>query len=212
MARNKYPEVTVNRILDVSLKLFLEKGYEETTIQDIVDHLGDLTKGAIYHHFRSKEEIIDAVTERLFQEHTSFDQIKNDRSMNGLQKLKKVFIAPSSHKEQRQLYRSVLSVMKNPKFLSKQISNISIYAPLLQDIIEEGIEDGSIVTDCSKELSEVVMLLFNVWINPGIFAVNKDQFTNKIYFLKKLLNNIGLPIIDDEIMAAFNDFRDAIFF
>ena len=40
MARNKYPEETVARILDVSLKLFLEKGYENTTIQDIIDALG----------------------------------------------------------------------------------------------------------------------------------------------------------------------------
>ena len=45
MARNKYPEVTVERILDVSQRLFLEKGYENTTIQDIVDELGGLTKG-----------------------------------------------------------------------------------------------------------------------------------------------------------------------
>ena len=39
--------------LDVSLKLFLEKGYEETTILDIVDQLGGLTRGAFYHHFKS---------------------------------------------------------------------------------------------------------------------------------------------------------------
>ena len=61
MARNKYPEVTVERILDVSQRLFLEKGYDNTTIQDIVDELGGLSKGAIYHHFKSKEEIMDAV-------------------------------------------------------------------------------------------------------------------------------------------------------
>lgn len=60
MARNKYPELTVEKILEVSQRLFLEKGYEQTTIQDIVDNLGGLTKGAVYHHFKSKEEIINA--------------------------------------------------------------------------------------------------------------------------------------------------------
>ena len=65
MARNKYPEVTVERILDVSQRLFLEKGYDNTTIQDIVDELGGLSKGAIYHHFKSKEEIMDAVGDRM---------------------------------------------------------------------------------------------------------------------------------------------------
>ena len=62
MARNKYPEVTVEKILDVSQRLFLEKGYDATTIQDIVDDLGGLTKGALYHHFRSKEEIMVALS------------------------------------------------------------------------------------------------------------------------------------------------------
>ena len=61
MARNKYPEVTVERILDAAQRLFLEKCYDNTTIQDIVDELGGLTKGAVYHHFKSKEEILDAV-------------------------------------------------------------------------------------------------------------------------------------------------------
>ena len=54
MARNKYPEITEKRILDAALKLFMEKGYEQTTIQDIVNELGDLSKGAVYHHFKSK--------------------------------------------------------------------------------------------------------------------------------------------------------------
>ena len=66
MARNKYPEETIERILDVSLKLFLEKGYEHTTIQDIVEALEGLSKGAIYHHFKSKDEIVDAVCEKVF--------------------------------------------------------------------------------------------------------------------------------------------------
>ena len=55
MARNKHPEETVEKILAVSAKLFMEKGYEHTTLQDIIDNLGGLTKGAIYHHFKGKE-------------------------------------------------------------------------------------------------------------------------------------------------------------
>ena len=64
MARNKYPEVTVEKILTAAKRLFLEKGYDNTTIQDIVDELGGLTKGAVYHHFKSKEEIMEDVYKR----------------------------------------------------------------------------------------------------------------------------------------------------
>ena len=65
MARNKHPEETINRILDVAFRLFMEKGYDRTSIQDIIDHLGGLSKGAIYHHFKSKEDILMAVMERI---------------------------------------------------------------------------------------------------------------------------------------------------
>ena len=53
MARNKHPEETVNLILETATRLFMEKGYEHTSIQDIIDNLGGLSKGAIYHHFKS---------------------------------------------------------------------------------------------------------------------------------------------------------------
>ena len=55
MARNKYPEETKKKILEVARELFYIKGYDNTTIQDIVDNLGGLTKGVIYHHFKSKQ-------------------------------------------------------------------------------------------------------------------------------------------------------------
>ena len=56
MPRNKYPEQTVEKILNAAAALFAEKGYAHTTLQDIIDATG-LSKGAVYHHFQSKEEI-----------------------------------------------------------------------------------------------------------------------------------------------------------
>ena len=62
MARNKHPEETVEKILAVSAKLFMEKGYEHTTLQDIIDNLGGLTKGAIYHHFKGRRSSLPSRT------------------------------------------------------------------------------------------------------------------------------------------------------
>ena len=87
MARNKYPEETVQKILDVSRALFREKGYEHTTIQDIVSALG-MSKGAVYHHFKSKEEIMDAIEDRLFFENNLFGAVRKRTGLNGLQKLR----------------------------------------------------------------------------------------------------------------------------
>ncbi|AXH51744.1 GNAT family N-acetyltransferase [Clostridium perfringens] len=96
MPRNKYPEETVQKILDASLKLFLEKGYEETTVLDIISEMGGLTRGAFYHHFKSKEEVFDALCEKLFYETNPFKKAKNHKELNGLEKLK--FIAKENNK------------------------------------------------------------------------------------------------------------------
>ena len=58
-ARNAHPEITRRRILDAAQKLFSEKGFEHTSMQDIVNELGNLSKGAIYHHFPGKEAILE---------------------------------------------------------------------------------------------------------------------------------------------------------
>ena len=50
-------ENTKEKILEVATNLFLEKGYKQTRISDIINGLDGLTKGAIYHHFESKEDI-----------------------------------------------------------------------------------------------------------------------------------------------------------
>ena len=66
MGRNKYPEETVAKILDAALELFCAQGYEGTSIQDIADRLGwhEFQRGAVYHHFKSKEEIFNAAFDR----------------------------------------------------------------------------------------------------------------------------------------------------
>ena len=61
----------------------MEKGYDNTTIQDIVDQLGGLTKGAVYHHFKSKEAILSAVSDRLFYQNNPFDVVKDRTDLNG---------------------------------------------------------------------------------------------------------------------------------
>ena len=105
MSRNKYPEETVNLILDVSQRLFIEKGYDNTTIQDIIDELGGLTKGAIYHHFSSKQDILDAVIERLFAKNTlsaSWRKIQSDTDITGGEKLKRMLAAALTDEQEHQ--------------------------------------------------------------------------------------------------------------
>lgn len=213
MARNKNPEITINRILDVAMVLFLEKGYDNTTIQDIVDALGDLSKGAIYHHFKSKEEIIEAVIPRLYgSSNSELLEIKTSTSYTGLEKLKEIVLISLKNPGQEKLAMAAPNLMKNPRFLTQQLYNTieHIVPQLIEPIIKEGIKDGSIVSDNPKEVAETFMILMNIWINPAIFHSTEEGFKNKFMFFKKLVTDLGIPVLDDKVFEVLEKYRAII--
>ncbi len=200
MARNKFPEVTVEKILEVSQRLFLTKGYDNTTIQDIVDELGGLTKGAIYHHFKSKEEIMNALTNKMFHEKNPFETVKNQKDLNGLQKMKMAMSLNNSDKEKGNLSLQAMPILKNPRILAGIIeSNRQVLSPFWLELLTEGNNDGSIHTNYAKELSELIPL-FDLWLTPSIYPATSEEMYHKFIFIKELLDKMGVPLMDDEIM------------
>lgn len=201
MARNKYPEETVTLILDTAQKLFLEKGYEHTTIQDIIDNLGGLTKGAIYHHFTSKEDILNAVTARLFQENSlarKWNKIAEDTSLNGAQKLK-AMLYESLVDEQEQKFRSMGIHLQNmPHMLSDLLLRaVNDIAPnAIKPVLEEGITDGSIKVPFAKELAEIISLLANVWLNPLVFSMSDEDIEKKCQVILEMMTILGVDVSD----------------
>ncbi|WP_406670902.1 TetR/AcrR family transcriptional regulator [Methanolobus sp. ZRKC4] len=71
-----------DRIINSAHELFSEKGYDKTTVEDIIKR-ADSSKGGFYHHFKSKEDVIEAITLNYFQEFLEYyDEIlKNDVSV-----------------------------------------------------------------------------------------------------------------------------------
>lgn len=200
MARNKYPEETVEKILTVAMRLFLEKGYERTTIQDIVDQLGGLTKGAVYHHFKSKEEIMDAVTEKMFWDNDPFEKVRGREDLTGLEKMKEV-IRLTQEPDWSSLARQSMPILKNPKLLAKCIEdNQRIATPRWLALIEEGMADGSIRTEYPREAAELLTLLDTVWMAPTIFPATREEVLHKFRCVGEIFANLGVPIIDEEML------------
>lgn len=211
MARNKYPEVTVERILDVSQRLFLEKGYENTTIQDIVDELGGLTKGAVYHHFKSKEEIMDAVGDRMFFSNNPFEAVRGRTDLNGLQKLQEAVRLNQSDQERVRLTAQSIPIAKSPRLLQEMIvSNRKVLTPYFLELIEEGNRDGSMHTDYPREIAELLPLLTSLWLLPSVYPAGREQMKRKFLFLGEMLEKMGVPLMDDSIRALVDDFFDQI--
>jgi len=208
MARNKHPEETVSRILDVSFRLFMEKGYEYTSIQDIIDQLGGLSKGAIYHHFKSKEDILVAVTDRITGEsNRMLTRIRDSQGLNGKDKLKTIFKESIMRSVQNELFTVAPDFHNNPKLLFSLIHDtMEEVAPrYIQPIIEEGIADGSIRTEYPKQFAELVILVANIWMNPMIFDDSEEDAYHKFMLFDQMMKGFGLDIVDEEMMKRLKE-------
>lgn len=211
MARNKYPEVTEERILEAAQRLFLEKGYDRTTIQDIVNELGGLTKGAVYHHFKSKEEILDKVGDQLFFQNNPFEAVKQRKDLNGLEKLREAVRLNQSDTSRTQLTIQMLPLRKNPHLLVEMIdSNRRVLTPYVLELLEEGNRDGSLHTEYPKEIAELLPLLTSLWLMPSVFPATKAEMRRKFAFLGEMLDRMGVPLFDEDIRALVDQFFDQI--
>ena len=208
LPRNKHPEETVQKILDVSSKLFLEKGYEQTTVLDIVNNLGGLTRGAFYHHFKSKEDVLNMMSERAFDSSDPFGKVKKDHRLNGLQKIQKaieILFADTKQQDVNSMFMAI-PLLKNPVFLADTIRSLIVeVGPILQDLIEEGIIDGSIPSKNAKLLSESFLLLFNLWMLPSVYPCTKQEYVEKFHFCKTLFENIGFQVFTDSAIKSFDN-------
>lgn len=201
MARNKYPEETVQKILAVSMKLFLEKGYEETTILDIVANLGGLTRGAFYHHFKSKEEVLDALGDQLFFDHNPFEMVSHDSSLNGLEKIRKVIKFQYEDATQQSIGIMQLPLLKNPQILSRALeTNWNVVAPRIAELFDEGMKDGSIANVASPKALAGLFIMHNFWFLPSIFPCEKAEFLERVSLSKQVFDCLGVPILDDEFI------------
>ncbi|HJA62693.1 MAG TPA: TetR/AcrR family transcriptional regulator [Candidatus Intestinimonas stercoravium] len=211
MARNKHPEVTVERILDAAQRLFLEKGYEATTIQDIVDELGGLTKGAIYHHFKSKEEIMDAVGDRMFFANDPFKAVRGRDDRSGLEKLREAVRLHQGDAERTRMTIQAIPIVWEPRLLVEMIeSNRRILTPCYLELIQEGIRDGSIHTQYPREIAELLPLLTSLWLLPSVFPATREEMRRKFEFLGDMLEKMGVPLVDGSIRALIDAFFDQI--
>lgn len=208
MARNKHPEETVNLILDVAFRLFMERGYEYTSIQDIIDNLGGLSKGAIYHHFKSKEDILIAVTDRMTaQSNKMLAVIRDSPGLNGKEKLKKIFKESINRPVQNDIFTVAPNFHNNPRLLSLLFhETVEDAAPnYIMPIIEQGISDGSIKTEYPKQLAELIIFVANIWTNPMIFDDSAEECYGKFMIFAQMMKGFGLDIVDHEMLERLQE-------
>lgn len=200
MARpvKKQPEEWEKEILDAAKFLFLSKGYEETSVSDIMERAGG-AKGMFYRFFESKEKAMQALGDRMFLENNPFEAVRARTDLNGLQKIREVLAMDRADGERETVNAQAVSILKDPRILAAAMEvNRRVLTPLWFELIEEGRRDGSIQTEYARELSELLPLV-NFWLMPSVFPANAEEIMHKCKFVAKVLADMGLPVADKEM-------------
>ena len=150
-----------NEILDTVASLFAEKGYNETSISDIIDKV-KIARGTVYYHFKSKEDILDALIKRISSRFmNAAKKIAEDKSIPVFERLLNTMmtLVTGSNIENRQNEYLLKHIHKPQNALMHQkIHDLMLKSmpPILTGIIEDGIREGLFNTPYPYESLEMV--------------------------------------------------------
>jgi AcrR family transcriptional regulator len=176
----KDSSVRRNEILDVAQRLVFTKGYEQMTIQDILDEL-QISKGAFYHYFDSKGALLEALIERMAQEGMRMLlPIVEDPHLPALEKLQQFYNTAGRWKTDRKTF--ILALLRvwytddNAIVRQKEIAAaVKEFLPFLTRIVRQGVEEGTFKTSYPDQVGEVVLsLVTSVSDTMGNVLVSND--------------------------------------
>jgi AcrR family transcriptional regulator len=150
--------------LDVAQRLIQTKGYEQMSIQDVLDEL-ETSRGALYHYFDSKQALLDGVVDRLAESGmAAVAPVLADPHLPALRKLEKVLGGIASFKaEQEQLVLAIMEVWNSDgnALVRERVRRLSAswLGPVLSAIIRQGIDEGVITSNSPDETARVLVYL-----------------------------------------------------
>jgi AcrR family transcriptional regulator len=157
---------TVRRVafLDVAQRLVQTKGYEEMSVQDVLDEL-DASKGAFYHYFDSKPALLEAVVERFADgAMDALAPVLGDPDLPALRKLERIFAGIASWKAQRkelvlaitEVWNSDGNAIVREKLRRMTVSRL---VPLLSVVVRQGIDERAFTAVSPDETAMVLVSL-----------------------------------------------------
>jgi AcrR family transcriptional regulator len=191
----KEPEVRKGEILDAAQKLFVEKGYAKTTVTDILNVYG-LSKGLFYHYFKSKEEVMDAIIERIVD-----TEIANAKKIAALpemplpQKLLAIMMGQGLSEESakdKEALTEQFHTVENAEMHQKSLTlSVKRLAPVLAEIITQCAE---FTTDYPLETVELLLAAGQFIFDKSLFQWNEEELLCRaMAFIEMMEKALGAP-------------------
>jgi len=200
------PRERKKQIIEAGFKIFREKGYDETSVRDIIEEIG-ISKGGFYHHYSSKEELLEDIAAAMIGGMMKVvKEIVERNDLNALEKLNEYIRQVNSYKadktgEMTYLYSEMYSGSKNIRLENKfiQCARQKMY-PLFKEIVEQGVEEGTFFTEYPEEAAEFYLDLLLIYQRrmgkPFAKAIEEKDYSGieilkrKYAFMQELLEKV----------------------
>ena len=189
-----------NEILDVARKLVYTRGYEQMSIQNILDAL-KISKGAFYHYFDSKQSLLDGLIERMLDDAEQvLRPIVDAKDLSAIEKMRRYFDTAGRWKvAQKKFMLDLFRVWRadaNAIMRQKQeVASIKRIAPMLTEIIRQGIDEGVFSTKYPEQFG-------------NIFVGLSHGFEDK--FVELLLTDHPPPDAVQQLEALIGAYSDSV--
>ncbi len=222
MHKKLLPEERKAQIIQPALQLFAVKGYEKTTVNNIIDEAG-ISKGGFYHHYNSKEELLEDIVRILIGDMVAiFKEIDARDDLSALEKTNEYIRKVNAYKGDKvvesaaflsELYSSGKNVQLEKKIYDFAREHI---APFMKKIILQGVKEGTFKTEYPEESAEIYVKLFIMHqqemtdlFYEALRDRNKkilEKIKRKYRFFQKLLEDtLGLEkgsLVVEEVMGG----------
>lgn len=187
------------KIIHTAYKLFAQKGFEKTTVNDIIHEAG-ASKGGFYHHFESKDAVMEAITLNLTDEVISrYHEIRDANPTSAIDEFNNVFMFVNQAKTDRVAkwneFNAIYSFSKSHIFIRKMAERFEkSTAELYKSIIDRGVEEGVFNTNhpnhlagmWTREILRLYSLMPHIIIPDG--TVSKEEFISLLDYSETLIN------------------------
>jgi AcrR family transcriptional regulator len=154
--------------IDVAERRILTSGYEQLSIQEVLDELGT-SKGAFYHYFDSKADLLESVVDRVVAAAVAAIQpVVDDPSLDAVQKLERVFSTAAAFKaERREVILGLLQAWfsDDNAIVREKVRRIRVnrIAPLLGPVVRQGVAEGVFTGASGDELARILVTFMAVF-------------------------------------------------
>ncbi len=162
-------ERTKKKLLEIAYELFLTKGYEETSVEDIMSR-AEIAKGTYYYYFQSKEQMLEEVIEMMIDSEAEAAQKIAESDMPAPQKIVGIMTSFRPGQEEQpigDLLNRPENLLMHKKMMTKLIEKV---IPMLCGIVEDGVKEG--VFRCNHIPVRVKILLI---VGSALFDDNKHS-------------------------------------